>query len=138
MRATSGRIVNWCVLSTCLVVLCGLAWVPGSAAAAEKVRVVSFDSPADGLPSQEFQSVDIVPTLKTSLVAVANRGGDGHRSFYVTLRVSGSNAIEFQVKEGQPDVLLPLTQPIPIDRVWLRCDSFSAIVCRYTVSLVGE
>jgi len=136
----SVRIMNWFMLFTSFVVLSTLASIlaPTTAIAAPPSRVENIESPPAGLPDQTFQNVTFTTPLTTSLVTVANRGGTGHRSFLVTAFVSGSGFFSFQVKEDQPDVTLPLAEPIPITGVSIRCDSFSAVVCQYTVSLVGK
>jgi hypothetical protein len=154
-KATSARIVKCFVFSTCLVALSTLAWVAGTTTAiagmwlvgedtpnvisvAPASRVENIESPALGLPDQVIDDVTFDTPIITSLVTVANRGGAGHRSFLVTASVSGGGFFSFQVKEDHDDVTLSLTQPIPITGVSIRCDSFSAVVCRYTISLVGN
>jgi hypothetical protein len=75
--------------------------------------------------------------LTTSLITVANRGETGHRAFFVSVHVEGGGFFAFIVREGA-EVILPLAQPIPVTSVSIRCDSFSAARCKYTVSLVGN
>jgi len=101
-------------------------------------RVENIESPPAGLPDQTFQNVTFTTPLTTSLVTVANRGGTGNRSFLVTASVEGGGFFSFQAKENGDDVTLALSQPIRITGVSIRCDSFSTVVCRYTVSLVGN
>jgi hypothetical protein len=82
--------------------------------------------------------VTFAKPVTASLVVIANRGGAGHRSFLVTLQVSGAGTLSIQGKEGQPDVVMPLTESLPIAGVSIRCDSFSSVNCKYSVSVVGK
>ena len=113
-------------------------WAPYFWRLAPASRVENIASPAGELPDQEFQNVTFETPLLTSLVTVANLGGSGHRSFLVTVSVYGGGSFSFQVKEGHEDVTLPLSQQIPVTGVSIRCDSFSEVHCRYSVSLVGD
>jgi hypothetical protein len=146
IQAKSRR-VNWALFFPCLVALSAIAALlaPTPAiAAGVPVRIVpasrveNIESPPTGLPDQQFQNVTFESPLITSLLTAVNRGGTGNRSFLVTVFVSGGGFFSFQVKENQNDITLPLTQPIPITGVSIRCDSFSDVVCQYTVSLVGS
>ncbi len=104
----------------------------------DDVRVEQIDSPQFGLPDQTFQSVTFTTPITTSLVVVNDRGGTGHKSFLVSLLVASGGAVSFSQREGLADVTLPLTRPIPISGVRIRCDSFSNVHCQYTVTLVGK
>jgi len=104
----------------------------------DDVRVEQIDSPQFGLPDQTFQSVTFTTPITTSLVVVNDRGGTGHKSFLVSLSVASGGTVSFSAREGLADVTLPLTRPIPISGVQIRCDSFSGVNCQYTVTLVGK
>jgi hypothetical protein len=56
----------------------------------------------------------------------------------VTLYVRRGGSVSFQIKEGGDDFVLALAQPVRISRVSIRCDSLGAVVCQYSVSLVGN
>lgn len=132
--------VLWCL--ALVIVLCptvAVAAPPGIPIhVVPASRVEQINSPPDGLPDQEVQYVEFDSPLNTSLITVFNAGGTGHRSFALVFEVQGGGTFMFSAKEDGDDVNLALTQPIPVTAVWIRCDSFSDVVCRYAVSLVGD
>lgn len=104
----------------------------------DHVRVEQINSPQLGLPDQTFQNVPFTTPIIPSLVVVNDRGGTGHKSFLVSLTVESGGVISFSQREGLADVMLSLTQQIPISGVSIRCDSFSNVNCQYTITLVGK
>lgn len=99
--------------------------------------VFTVGNPAGGLPDQQTQHTNLRAPLTTSLVTVANLGGEGHRSFLVGLQLVEGGWFSFNVREGGADVTFPLAQPVRIRAVSVRCDSFGPTRCRYQLGLVG-
>lgn len=105
---------------------------------APATRSESIQSPALGLPDQQFQHVNLRQPLTTSLITVANLGGSGNRAFVVTVKLLTGGSFVFAAKEGGDDITLALSQPVVVSGVTVRCDSFSAVNCRYQISMVGD
>lgn len=101
-------------------------------------RAETVQSAAFGLPDQQFHHVTFRRPLTASLITVANLGGTGHRSFLVVANLVGGGTFSFQAKEGGEDITLAMAQPVPLTGVSVRCDSFSAVNCRYEISVVGN
>jgi hypothetical protein len=105
---------------------------------APATRAESMQSPAPGLPDQQFQHLNLRQPLTTSLITVANLGGTGNRSFLVTVKLLTGGSFVFSAKEGGEDITLALSQPVVVSGVTVRCDSLSAVNCRYQISMVGD
>jgi hypothetical protein len=105
---------------------------------APATRAESMQSPALGLPDQQFQHLNLRQPLITSLITVANLGGTGNRSFLVTVKLLTGGSFVFSAKESGEDITLALSQPVVVSGVTVRCDSFSTVNCKYQISLVGD
>ncbi len=105
---------------------------------APATRAESMQSPALGLPDQQFQNLNLRQPLTTSLITVANLGGSGNRAFVITVKLLTGGSFVFAAKEGGEDITLALSQPVVVSGVTVRCDSFSSVNCRYQISLVGD
>jgi hypothetical protein len=105
---------------------------------APATRAESMQSPPMGLPDQQFQHLNLRQPLTTSLITVANLGGTGNGSFVVTVKLTAGGSFVFAAKEGGDDITLALSQPVVVSGMTVRCDSFSAVNCKYQISLVGD
>ena len=131
-RATAG-LLALIAAGTLLVAAPAAAQYSGPATA-----VFTVGNPPGGLLDQQTQHSNLRVPLTTSLVTVANLGGDGHRSFLVSLQLVEGGWFSFNVREGGDDVTLPLAQPVRIRAVSVRCDSYGPTRCRYQIGIVGS
>jgi hypothetical protein len=101
-------------------------------------RAETFNSPRGDLPDQQFQDVKFRTPIAASLITATGFGVPGWRSLMLNFHLAGGSLFSVQLHEGQPDVIIPLPRAALIERVSVRCDSFSTDRCRYSISLVGE
>jgi hypothetical protein len=134
-RRQRGAVARWLGLA----MLCTSGMAMGQTVSiAPASRVESMSSPASGLPDQQYQHMNLRVPLTASLITVANLGGTGNRSFLLIVRLATGGEFVFSAKEGGDDITLALAQPVPVSGLSVRCDSFSATHCKYSVSVVGN